>query len=94
MGFELRDEELGREMRPLHKAVLRWTRTNYAKLHKANPRVADACLVDGITYDEANSRLVRTYPAEGLSLVPHYIYFAVDPLPHPDAEGKAEQNKI
>jgi len=94
MGFELRDEELGREMRPLHKAVLRWTRTNNAKLHKANPRVADACLVDGITYDEANSRLVRTYPAEGLSLVPHYIYFAVDPLPHPEAEGKAEQHKV
>jgi len=93
MGFELRPEELGREMRPLHKSVLRWTRANYAKLHKANPRVADACLVDGITYDEVNSRLVRTYPADGLRLAPHYVYFAVDPLPHTEAEGKAEHNK-
>jgi len=87
MGFELRDKELAPEMLPLHKAVLRWTKANYAKLHKANPRVADACLVDGITYDQANSRLVRTYPAEGLSLAPHYVYFAVDPLPHTEAEG-------
>jgi len=93
MGFELRDDELGREMRPLHKAVLRWTKTNYAKLHKANPRVADACLVDGITYDEAKSRLVRTYPADGLRLAPHYVYFAVDPLPHTEAEGKADTTK-
>lgn len=81
MGFELREAKHREEMRPLHRAVLKWAKANFARLHETNPRVADACLVDGITYDESNSRLVRTYPAEGLRLEPHHIYLGVDPLP-------------
>lgn len=80
MGFNVdRAEQVSREMQPLHKSVLAWTKANYAKLRRANPRVAERCLVDGITYDEQNHRLVKTYPAEGLSLEPHYEYLDVDP---------------
>jgi hypothetical protein len=80
MGFNGLRAEHRLEMRPLHKAVLAWTKANYAKLHAANPRVAESCLVDGITYDETNHRLVRTYPAQGLRLAPHHEYFEVDPI--------------
>ena len=37
-----------------------------------------ACLVDGITYDAENRRLVKTYPAEGLRRDPQYIYLNLD----------------
>ena len=79
MGLELRVPDLSPEMRTLHTSILRWTKKNFAALYRANPRVADACLVDGITYDQANHRLVRTYPAEGLRLIPHHVYLTIDP---------------
>ena len=78
MGFSAKPADHRGDMLALHKAVLAWTRSNYAKLRAVNSRVADACLVDGITYDEENSRLVRTYPADGLRLTPHFEYFPVD----------------
>ena len=52
---------------------------HYAWLQSDNPRVAEACLVDGITYDVKHLRLVKTYPADGLNREPQYFYFNVDP---------------
>jgi len=79
MGLQLPKEEYYKDSRALHKAFLNFTRKNYAWLHSYNPRVAEACLVDGVTYDAENHRLVRTYPADGLNPTPRHIYLDVDP---------------
>ncbi len=79
MGLRLQKEEYYKGSRALHKVLLNFTRKNYAWLHNYNPRVADACLVDGVTYDAENHRLMRTYPADGLNPTPLYIYLDVDP---------------
>ena len=76
------------DSRALHKAILAWTRKNYAWLHAYNPRIAEACLVDGTTYDVENHRLVKTYPAEGLRREPNYVYLEVDSAPvSPEIRG-------
>lgn len=80
-----------KDSRALQKAVLAWTRKNYVWLHGYNPRVAEACLVDGMTYDADNRRLVRTSPAEGLRREPSYVYLKLDPAPpEPEAEVAAK----
>ena len=79
MGYAIEDTDYDLDSRALHKAVLSWTKKNYAWLHSYNPRIAEACLVDGATYDAANFRLVKTYPVEGLRREPHFVYLDVDP---------------
>jgi len=86
MGLQLQKEEYYKDSRALHKALLNFTRRNYAWLHNYNPRVAEACLVDGVTYDAENHRLVRTYPANGLNPTPSRIYLNVDP-PNSDSSN-------
>ncbi|MBN1436957.1 MAG: hypothetical protein JW936_07770 [Sedimentisphaerales bacterium] len=81
MGFEVKEEDHTKENIALHKAVLAWTKKNFARLHAYDPRVAEACLVDGMTYDSASPRLVLTYPAKGLRREARHIYFAIDPTP-------------
>jgi hypothetical protein len=66
------------DSRPLAIAVLSWTKRNFAWLYEYNPEVGKMCLVEGITYDRENFRLVRTYPAENLRREPHYVYLALD----------------
>ncbi len=97
MGFNVRRGNYEKDSRALQKAVLAWTRKNYLWLHGYNPRVADACLVDGITLDVETRRLVRTSPVEGLRREPSYVYLELDPAPHEpelDAAGvpKAHAN--
>lgn len=75
--------------RALQRAVLSWTRKNFVWLHGYNPRVADACLVDGMTFDVENRRLVRTSPAEGLRREPKYVYLELDPAPPEPAPDAA-----
>lgn len=79
MKFEFRKEVYFRDSNALHKAVLSWTKKNYAWLYSYNSRIAEACLVDGITYDQQNHRLVKTYPSKGLRRESAYIYFDIDP---------------
>jgi hypothetical protein len=79
MGFNLRESDIDKSTQALHKAVLAWTRKNYTWLHNYNPRVAEACLVDGMTHDPEKRRLVKTYPAEGLRREPHYVYLDLNP---------------
>lgn len=88
MGLSLRIDSYTKDSRALQKAVLSWTKKNYAWLHKYNSRVAEACLVDGLTYDEENRRLVRMFPAVGLRREPQSVFLELDPAP-PVAEVPA-----
>lgn len=81
MGLKVDSGRFDRETRALQKAVLSWTKQHFAWLHAYNPRVAEACLVDGMTYDVENRTIVRTYPEEGLRREPYCEYFQVDPVP-------------
>jgi hypothetical protein len=81
MGLKRKTEDYFKDTRALHKAILIWTRKNYAWLYNYNQRVAEACLVDGINYDTANYRIVKTYPADGLNPKAQYVYLDVNPPP-------------
>jgi hypothetical protein len=81
MNLELKKGDYYSDSHALHKAILIWTRKNYAWLYNYNPRVAEACLVDGITYDAANHRIVRTYPADAWNREAQYVYLNVAPPP-------------
>jgi len=73
------------DSRALHKAILIWTRKNFARVYNFDPRVAEACLVDGMAYDAANKRIVKTYPVGLGQNAATSVYFSVDPAP-PTAE--------
>ena len=88
MGITVRQGDYDKDARALQKVVLAWTKRNFVWLHRYNPRVAEACLVDGMTFDVENWRLVRTSPAEGLRREPSYIYLELDP-PSPETEPDA-----
>jgi hypothetical protein len=77
MGFTVIEGNDRKDSRALQKVMLTWTRKNYIWLHEYNPRIAEACLVDGITYDMSNRRLVRTSTNE-LEREPKYFYFNLD----------------
>jgi hypothetical protein len=79
MGLALVTQDYDKDSKALHKAVLSWTRKKYAWLHSYNPHVAEACLMDGMTYEAERLRLVRTHPAEGLRREPHIVYLDVEP---------------
>jgi hypothetical protein len=81
MGLSLRKDNYDRDSRALHIAILSWTKKNYAWLHSYNSRVAEACLVDGMSYDVENLRIVQTHPVEGLRREPQYVYLKVNPAP-------------
>ena len=81
MGLAAKEDDYDHDSRALHKAILSWTKKNYAWLYSYNPGIAEACLVDGMTYDAENLRLVKAYPVEGLRREPLYVYFSVDPAP-------------
>lgn len=88
MGLCLTNKDYDRDSKALQRVILSWTKKNYAWLHSYNPRVAEACLAEGITYEGGNLRLVKTYPAEDLRREPEYIYFKVDPPPPDEVKLK------
>jgi hypothetical protein len=88
MGLTVNQGDYDKDGRALQKAVLAWTKKNFVWLHGYNPRAAEACLVDGITFDFENRRLVRTSPADGLRREPSFIYLELDPAP-PEPEPDA-----
>lgn len=91
MGLTIRQGDYDKDSRALQKAVLAWTKKHYVWLHGYNSRIAEACLVDGMTYDVENLRLVRTYPAEGLRREPSYVYLDLDPAP-PESDLEVATN--
>ena len=80
MGLKVNRPSIDKEYRPLHRALIAWMRKNYELLRAANLEVAEACLVDGMSYDSENRRLVRTYPAGGLRKEPNCVYLDMLPL--------------
>ena len=78
MGLTVRSDNYDKDSRALQKVVLAWTKKNYAWLHTYNPRVAEACLVDGMAYDADKIPLVKAYRADGLRREPQFIFFDVD----------------
>ena len=79
MGFTDRGGASDRDIRVLQRAVLSWTRRNYSWLRREHPRVAEACLINGVSFDRKHTRLVKTYPADGLRLKPERFFFEVEP---------------
>jgi hypothetical protein len=63
----------GRDHAALKAAVLAWTQRNYLRLREVNAEIADTCLIGSITFDAAQSQLVKTY-AKGLRLEPDREY--------------------
>lgn len=78
MGFSVKKDDHYNDTKAIHKAVLSWTKKNFIRIYSYNPSIAEACLVDGITYDEEHIRLVKTYNAEGLRRETEYVYFELD----------------
>ena len=95
MGLTVMPGDYYKDGRALQRTVLAWTKKNFVWLHGYNPRVAEACLVDGMTFDAGNRRLVRTSPAEGLRREPSYIYLDLDPAPpEPDTAPVPEKKCV
>jgi hypothetical protein len=59
-------EDFRRDAYALAKVVHSWARKHYLSMRQENPDVADSVLIGSISFDEANSRLVKTY-AKGLN---------------------------
>lgn len=78
MGFTITEDKYYLDSKALHKTILSWTKKNFVWLNSYNSSVAEACLVDGISYDEEHLRLVKTYNAEGLRRETKYDYFELD----------------
>ena len=84
MGFNVKNQD-DRDYKALQKAILSWTKNNYAWLYFYNSYIAKECLVDNITYQAERLRLVKTWPAEGTRPKPTFLYFLVNP-PSQDIE--------
>ncbi|MFM0060982.1 hypothetical protein PQR64_35750 [Paraburkholderia phytofirmans] len=80
MGISTKPASNDRDSWPLKKAVLSWTKRSFSALYANNSRVGQTCLVDSITYDEQNCRLVKTYPLF-IDPEPRRDYFDLDPAP-------------
>lgn len=87
MGLTLRCGDDDKDSRALQWAVLAWTKKNFLWIYGYNSRVAEACLVEGMTFDAENKRLVHTLPAEGLRREPSYVHLELDPVLS-DSESK------
>ena len=52
--------------RALHRAVLNWTRKNFATISASHPKLASATLVKDWEYDEAKHQIIQTREETGL----------------------------
>ena len=77
-GITKSKHSIGRDYWPLAKAVQTIAKRHYMKLRRDLPDVADSVLIGGISFDEQNRRLVKTY-AKGLEREPARHYLGVDP---------------
>ncbi len=81
-GFKVnKDKKNYRDTVALHTVVLNWTKKNFAALYDFNPRVAEQCLIDNMTYDHEKRRITRAFTGNPLKREITYFYFDVDP-PH------------
>ena len=81
-GFKInKNSEDYRDTVALHTVVLNWTKKNFAALYDFNPRVAEQCLIDNMTYDHEKRRITRAFTGNPLKREITYYHFDVDP-PH------------
>lgn len=78
MGLKVHQGEYHRDERALQKAVLAWTKRNYASLVAKAPNVFEVCLPSGIAYDKDACRLVKTYQVTAFHSEPKYFVFDLD----------------
>lgn len=91
MGLAVHDaSNFGREYRPLHHAVLAWTRRNFATLHRRAPQVFEDCLPANMGYDEDECRLVKTSEVNALRNVPERTCFVLDPAKPPTSSSSSD----
>ena len=82
-GLTLNKDRNFRDTYPLKRIAIAWTKKYYHWLVVERPRVAAACLVESIAYDEPNSRLIKTYADFGDKAGPHREYLQLDSPPAP-----------
>ena len=75
-----KNDEYGSTWRNLHMALIEWVKKDIAKLLNKYPRMARECFVDGMSYDEKNSRLVIHYEW-GDGSASNDQYLNVEPYP-------------
>lgn len=76
---------------PLRKVVVNWVVNNYYTFRLEAPKVAEACLLGKVTFDEENNRFVKTYPSwKGGE---DSEYFLPIKVPDSDTEAKAADEK-
>jgi len=62
MGPKIKkNEEISKNYYALHKVVINWVKNNYLSLKIIHPQIAESCLIGSISFDEKNSRIVKTY---------------------------------
>lgn len=79
-------ENYGRDAYALAKAVHSWTRKHYLSMRMKNPDVAASVLIGSISFDEAGSRLVKTY-FKGLKQEAPKSYLDLEQPVHPHSSG-------
>ena len=65
MGLLRSKEDYFNDSRALHKAILIWTKKNFARLYDYDQRVAEACLVDGTPSSPRTTELLGVPPLAG-----------------------------
>ncbi|ADI89918.1 hypothetical protein [Acinetobacter oleivorans] len=81
-GFKInKNSEDYRDIVALHTVVLNWTKKNFAALYNFNPKVAEQCLIENMTYDHEKRRITRAFTGNPLKREITYYHFDVDP-PH------------
>ncbi len=81
MGLQRSNQDYVKDSRAMHRAVLFWTKKNYLRLYEYDSRVAETCLVYGMTFDAANNRLAKEYLQLPGQHDPHRVYPDVGPVP-------------
>lgn len=80
MGLKIHDGNFGKDSRALHKAILSWSKKNFARIHEEARQIIEECLPAGLSYDSSKYRLIKTYEVDAFRKAPEYLYFYVDPL--------------
>lgn len=80
LGLKDHGTDYEKPTRALRKAVLRWTKENYARIVAESPRVAADCLVDGMVYESCGPRLIKI-GMQILDCEPSRTVLELDPFP-------------
>ncbi|MGL4746807.1 MAG: hypothetical protein ACRCYF_03595 [Shewanella sp.] len=62
----------------LRKAMIKWLRVNYLKLRKEEAILADACLMDGIGFDEDKQAIYKTYRSRPGRPAPKEYFYLIE----------------